>query len=184
MPRGGRRLQGRRSLKETAKVICGATPPRALPGRAYGAAPLSGRKSRVDRPDAPARRASSAVRLRQVGQRLPEEEIALNNKINHRIVVGVDGSPSGDAALRWAVRQAEVTGSSVDAVIAWEYPIMASGYGVAPVPMYGDLDFGALAVGSRGHGGFVGALLSSVSQHCVQHAPYPVVVMRGAAGSG
>ncbi len=33
-----------------------------------------------------------------------------------RIVVGVDGSPSSRAALAWAVRQAELTGASVDAV--------------------------------------------------------------------
>jgi nucleotide-binding universal stress UspA family protein len=36
-----------------------------------------------------------------------------------------------------------------------------------------------LAVGSRGHGGFTGALLGSVGQHCVQHAECPVVVIRG-----
>ncbi|GLW57986.1 universal stress protein [Kitasatospora phosalacinea] len=35
-----------------------------------------------------------------------------------------------------------------------------------------------LVVGSRGFGGFSGALLGSVGQHCVQHAPCPVVVVR------
>lgn len=47
-----------------------------------------------------------------------------------RIVVGVDGSPLSVAALRWAVRQARLAGSSVDAVIAWWVPL---GYGAAPV---------------------------------------------------
>lgn len=34
-----------------------------------------------------------------------------------------------------------------------------------------------LVVGSRGHGTFAGIMLGSVSQHCVQHPPCPVVVV-------
>jgi nucleotide-binding universal stress UspA family protein len=46
-----------------------------------------------------------------------------------RIVVGVDGSGSSKAALRWAIRQAKLTGSSVEAVTAWRYPTV---FGPAP----------------------------------------------------
>ncbi|WP_112134269.1 universal stress protein [Glycomyces dulcitolivorans] len=37
-----------------------------------------------------------------------------------------------------------------------------------------------LVVGSRGHGGFVGAVIGSVSQYCVTHARCPILVVRGA----
>ena len=49
---------------------------------------------------------------------------------DRRIVVGVDGSPSSMAALRWAILQAELTGCAVEAVTAWRLP---SRYGFAPV---------------------------------------------------
>ena len=39
-----------------------------------------------------------------------------------RIVVGVDGSPASVDALRWAARQADLTGAAVEAVISWDYP--------------------------------------------------------------
>ena len=137
-----------------------------------------------------------------------------------QIVVGVDGSPSSIKALRWAIRQAKLTGADIEAVTAWSFP---AGYGMAPVGDEG-IDFGSdagkiqaealaevsgiapgvaitssvlegntadvlvreakgadlLVVGSRGHGGFAGMLLGSVSQHCVQHAGCPVLVLRDA----
>ncbi len=39
-----------------------------------------------------------------------------------------------------------------------------------------------LVVGSRGHGGFSGMLIGSVSQHCATHAASPVVIVRESAG--
>ena len=39
-----------------------------------------------------------------------------------RIVVGVDGSEPSKEALRWAIRQAQATESSVEAIMAWELP--------------------------------------------------------------
>ena len=41
-----------------------------------------------------------------------------------RVVVGVDGSGSSKSALAWAVRQAELTGATVEAVTAWHFPAM------------------------------------------------------------
>ena len=39
-----------------------------------------------------------------------------------KVVVGVDGSASSQQALRWAVRQARLTGGEVQAVSVWDYP--------------------------------------------------------------
>jgi nucleotide-binding universal stress UspA family protein len=54
-----------------------------------------------------------------------------------RIVVGVDGSDSALAALRWAVRQAKLAGARVEAVTAWHYPAV---YGWASTGPDGDFE--------------------------------------------
>jgi hypothetical protein len=61
----------------------------------------------------------------------------------HRIVAGVDGSASSLAALHWAIRQAELTGSRVDAVLAWQPPAASGlGWGAA---MVGQTEYAELA---------------------------------------
>jgi len=39
-----------------------------------------------------------------------------------KIVVGIDGSPASLEALRWAMRQATLTGSRLEVVVTWEWP--------------------------------------------------------------
>jgi len=42
--------------------------------------------------------------------------------MTYKVVVGVDGSPHGDAALRWALADAEKHGGEVTAMFAWQVP--------------------------------------------------------------
>jgi nucleotide-binding universal stress UspA family protein len=49
----------------------------------------------------------------------------------HRIVVGVDGSPSSIAATDWAANYAQLTGASLDVIMTWEWPYS---YGWSMIP--------------------------------------------------
>lgn len=145
------------------------------------------------------------------------------------IVVGTDGSPSAQRAVRWALGEARLRGAPLTLVHAWLAPLMAAlpepwaigspTFGPSDEQVYeglrsaarsvldaavaearrlepgldvrgelvearpaealleaaGDADL--LVVGSRGHGGFAGLLLGSVSSQCAHHAPCPVVVV-------
>ncbi|MBE9375245.1 universal stress protein [Saccharopolyspora sp. HNM0983] len=57
-----------------------------------------------------------------------------------KIVVGVDGSEPSKAALRWALRQAGLTGGWVSAVISWDAPPI---YGWEAAPSRDDLNTNA-----------------------------------------
>ena len=69
---------------------------------------------------------------------------------------------------------AEVAGDNPDAYIE---RVVEHG-SVAHVLVEAARDADLLVVGSRGHGGFTGSLLGSVSQQCAQHAPCAVVIVR------
>ncbi len=43
-----------------------------------------------------------------------------------RIVVGVDGSEGSKDALRWAIRQAEMSGAALEVVMTWHVPLSVS----------------------------------------------------------
>ena len=58
-----------------------------------------------------------------------------------RIVVGVDGSEASKDALRWAIGEAERTGSSVEAIMTWEQATAAYQFGM-PLPT----EFGAAPI--------------------------------------
>jgi nucleotide-binding universal stress UspA family protein len=62
-----------------------------------------------------------------------------NNEDDRRIVVGVDGSPCSEAALRWAIAQARLTGATIEAIDVWQEPMMYRySYGLSILTPEGD----------------------------------------------
>lgn len=138
------------------------------------------------------------------------------------IIVGVDGSDSSIAALRWGARIASALSLDLQVVAVWQYPVMALDTfyfypsevlspqeenekiltdaiatvfdGNPPLSLTTVVRSGPVArtlieqsegaemlvVGSRGHGGFVGLLLGSVSATVAEHAHCPVLVVHEA----
>lgn len=131
-----------------------------------------------------------------------------------RVLVGVDGSASSIAALRYAARIADVFDAPLEAVTIWRHPTLADAYLVAdwspeddtraildgamedafgseppdlvrtvlpgaPARTLVELSnrAGLLVLGSRGHGGFAGLVLGSVSAACAAHAKCPVLIV-------
>ncbi|HUB42571.1 MAG TPA: universal stress protein [Streptosporangiaceae bacterium] len=63
----------------------------------------------------------------------------------HRVVVGVDGSQASREALAWALRQAELTAASIDAVSAWHRPVVIGGMPYGPLAVLEQSDFARFA---------------------------------------
>jgi nucleotide-binding universal stress UspA family protein len=144
-----------------------------------------------------------------------------------RIVVGVDGSDTSRAALRWAADEAEAHDAELEAVTVLQPPLPLPLFGASSPTLvagqtealepdvgrgekllersleevFGEdipsrltrlvsvgnpagvllsraLEADLLVVGARGHGGFEGLLVGSVTEQCVRHAHCSVVVAR------
>jgi nucleotide-binding universal stress UspA family protein len=77
---------------------------------------------------------------------LTKEVVVMTETEQHTIVVGIDGSPASKSALAWAVYEARLRGSTVTAVQAWQFPVMAfEGYGATSVPVLTPTDLEKLA---------------------------------------
>ena len=116
----------------------------------------------------------------------------------HRIVVGVDPSPSGTAALEWAMREAVSTGASLHAIRAWSpsaSAMEAYAYGAPDVELVESdqaqreadeqLKLATERVaGADTIGCTATAVLGAASRVLVEQAEHSSMVVVGSRGSG
>jgi nucleotide-binding universal stress UspA family protein len=91
--------------------------------------------------------------------------------------LGLGPTPAAEGLLASAAaaevaRLAEQT-RSADVPMTWEAVVGHPAWALVAAAQDAEL----LVVGSRGHGGFVGMMLGSVSQHVLSHARCPVVLV-------
>jgi nucleotide-binding universal stress UspA family protein len=91
----------------------------------------------------------------------------------------MDGAFEGDTYATAMVKALDDTVAEVSDEVGAPVTVDARVVQGHPVEALLEAAAGAqlLVVGSRGRGTFAGIVLGSVSQHCVQHAPCPVVVV-------
>lgn len=125
-----------------------------------------------------------AVRLAELTHGVVEAVTAWDNPQFHGALGWLPPSSSDEAALKDRART-ELT-QAVEETVGAQSPVdvrIEVRYGTAAgVLLDAARDADLLVVGSRGLGGFGGLLLGSVAQHCTQHAPCPVVVVRDSKG--
>jgi nucleotide-binding universal stress UspA family protein len=94
----------------------------------------------------------------------------------------VTGYPVPVPDVDWEDLATEALGDAIADVTAGAEPVKITAKvkkgNAAQVLLRESAGADLLVVGSRGHGGFIEALLGSTGQHCVHHATCPVVVIR------
>lgn len=92
-----------------------------------------------------------------------------------------------DVQARWAenarvvLDEAVTRAERVPGLRVSSETIDGSGLATAEALVAASRNAAMLVVGSRGHGGYAGMLLGSVSQHAARHADCPVITVRGTA---